>query len=190
MPFVLETWLKAVPENAVIFCQLTLILSMMYQITIGTMTAVTSVGNIKAFQIAVGAIEIFNLPVAYLLMKAGLPAYFVLINSIFFEFIAGNVRIWYAHKIAGLNIKEYLISTMLSSAITVAIAVALAYLLILFFPASLLRAAGVMFVTSVSMIFFGRFIALTSDEYKSIRDIVASMMVYFKNWLKKSRKNE
>lgn len=187
MPFVLDIWLKTVPENAVIFCQLTLVLSMMYQITIGTMTAVTSVGNIKSFQIAVGTIEIFNLPLAYLLMKMNLPAYFVFVNSIFLEFIAGNMRVWYAHKIAGLNIKDYLIKTMLYSAITVFIASALGYIITVLFPLGIVRAGGVFLITSVSLLFFGAWIALTKDEYDKIKELVLSILGNIKSYLSKSR---
>jgi O-antigen/teichoic acid export membrane protein len=176
MPFVLRMWLKSVPDNAIIFCQLTLVLSMMYQITIGTMSAVTSVGNIKSFQIAVGAIEIFNLPTAWLLMKFGLPAHFVFINSIFFEFIAGNMRIWYAHKIAGLKIYDFLVKTVMLSTLTVLISVVLAYLLKLLLPESLLRAVIVLAITSLSLAFFGRFIALTNEEYQKIKEVSTSIL--------------
>ncbi len=184
MTFILKLWLKTVPENAAIFCQLTLITSMMYQITVGTMSAVTSVGNIKKFQIAVGTIEIFTLPFAWFLMKMGLPAHFVLINSIFFEFIAGNMRVWYAHKIAGLNIKDFLIKTTLASAATVAIAFTFGYLLTLLLPPSLTRAAGVFFVTSVLLVLGGRYIALTKEEYFQIKDILAVLLKEIKKALK------
>lgn len=184
MPFVLRVWLKAIPENAIIFCQLTLVLSMMYQITIGTMTAVTSVGNIKAFQIAVGAIEIFNLPAAYVLMKLGLPAYYVFINSMFWEFIAGNIRMWYAHKLAGLNIKEYMFKTLFCSTVTVAISALLAYLLTVLFPEGFVRAFGVGVVTSVSLVVIGRYLVLTRGEYEKISEIVKSVLDKVKKQLK------
>ena len=176
MPFVLKIWLKTVPENALIFCQLILIQSMMYQITIGAMTAVTSVGNIKAFQIAVGVIEIFNLPMAYLLMKFGMPAHYVLVNSIFFELVAGNMRIWYANKIAGLNVKDFFIKTLLYSFITVLIAASFGILIRILFPECLLRAATVFFVTSISILFFGRYIALTSEEFEKIKELAESIL--------------
>jgi O-antigen/teichoic acid export membrane protein len=176
MPFVLKVWLKTVPENAVIFCQLTLVISMMYQITIGTMTAVTSVGNIKAFQIAVGAIEIFNLPAAYILMRLGFPAHYVFINSMFWEFIAGNIRIYYAHKLAGLSIRDFLYKTFFCSAVTVGIAVLLAYIVTLIMPEGFLRIFAVGVTTSLSLVIIGRFLVLTRDEYEKIAQIVRSIL--------------
>jgi O-antigen/teichoic acid export membrane protein len=187
MPLVLKIWLKTVPENAVIFCQLILILSMMYQITIGTMTAITSVGNIKEFQIAVGAIEIFNIPLAYLLMKLGLPAYFVLISSIFLEFIAGYMRVWYAHKIAGLNIREFLLYTMLRSIITVVIALVFGFIITVLFDDGIVRATGIFLVTSVSLIFFGCLFILSKDEYLFIKEFILSNLykIMKKIWSRK-----
>lgn len=186
MPFVLKVWLKTVPENAVIFCQLTLVLSMMYQITVGTMAAVTSVGNIKAFQIAVGAIEIFNLPAAYLLMRLGLPAHYVFYNSIFWEFIAGNIRIYYAHKLAGLNLKEFLFKTLFCSALTVGVASCFAFALTRMFPESFLRAFSVGVVTSLTIVIMGRFIVLTREEYEKLAEIIRSAIGKVKKQLKRA----
>ncbi len=190
MNFVLDIWLEKVPENAVIFCQLILLLSMMYQITIGTMTAVTSVGNIKSFQIAVGAIEIFNLPAAYFLLKMGLPAYFVFINSIFWEFIAGNMRIWYAHKIANLNIREFLTRTMFLSFLTAGFAAFLAYLLTQVFQPSLLRAAAVFMVTSVTMVLMGWFVVLTKEENLKLEEVIKGILKGLRGKIKNTNNEE
>lgn len=175
MPFVLKIWLKTVPENAVIFCQLILVLSMLYQITVGTMTSVTSVGKIKAFQIAVGAVEIFNLPVAFLLIKAGLPAYFVFINSIFFEFVAGGLRTWFAHKIAGLDLKDFLIKTWLYSISSAIIAAVFALLVRFFMDEGLTRALLVGITTSLSLVLLVKYIVLTSEEHKKIMEMISSI---------------
>jgi O-antigen/teichoic acid export membrane protein len=175
MPFVLRIWLKTVPENAVIFCQLMLVLSLMYQITIGTMTAVTSVGNIKAFQIAVGAIEIFNLPLAYTLIKFGLPAYFVIVGSIFLEFFAGGARTWFAHKLAGLDIKDFLIKTWLYSILTAVIAAFLALLIRSVLHEGFFRAVMVGITTTLSLLLLAKYIVLTSVENEKIMEMISSL---------------
>lgn len=174
MPFVLKIWLKTIPENAVIFCQLILVLSLMYQITIGTMTAVTSVGNIKIFQIVVGSIEILNLPLAYALIKFGLPAYSVILGSIFLELIAGGTRTWFAHKLAGLHIKDFLIKTWFYSILSAAIALLLAFLIRVFLHEGFLRAGLVGITTTLSLLLLGKYFVLTSAENKKIREMILS----------------
>jgi O-antigen/teichoic acid export membrane protein len=175
MPFVLTLWLKTVPENAVIFCQLILVISLMYQMTVGMMVAITSVGNIKVFQIVVGAVEIFNLPVAYALVKVGLPAYSVFLGLIFLELIAGGLRIWFAKKVTGLDIKVFLYETLLSSVLTVAIASILAFLLQLLMQESFLRLLGVGFVSTLTLLVVGKYIAMTADENKRIMEMILSI---------------
>lgn len=178
MPFILKIWLKIVPENAVIFCQLILILSLFYQITIGTMTSVTSVGNIKSFQIAVGALEIFNLPVAYLLIKLGLPAYSVFIGAIILEIVAGGIRTWFAHKIAGLNLRDFLLKTWFYSMLTAFVAATLAEGWHFLMHEGILRAFLVGITTTVALLYFGKIIVLTREEMEKIKEITLS--VYYK----------
>jgi len=107
MPAILKIWLKNVPENAVIFCSMVLVAKMIDQLTIGLQSAIQATGKIKAYQSIVGCIFIFNLPVAYILLKTGFPAYSVLISVICVECIAGLFRLFYLKKNAGLSIREY-----------------------------------------------------------------------------------
>lgn len=175
MPFVLKIWLKTVPENSVIFCQLILVISLLYQITIGTMTSVTSMGNIRSFQIAVGAVEIFNLPICYALLKIGLPAYSVFIGSIVMELLAGAVRLWYSHKIAGLNIKDFLIKTWLFSAFSAATATLFSMSLQLILEQNLLRAILVLITTSGTLLLLGMYLVFTSEEITKLKEVLASI---------------
>jgi O-antigen/teichoic acid export membrane protein len=178
MPFVLKIWLKTVPENSVIFCQLILILSLLYQITIGTMTSVTSVGNIKAFQIAVGAVEIFTLPLAFLLIKSGLPAYSVFYGAIFMELIAGAFRTWFAHKLAGLNIKEFLVKTWLFSILSAVLAIFISLIIRSVLHEGFFRAVIVGISSTATLLTLGMYVVLTPEESGKIKEIVIS--VYFK----------
>jgi O-antigen/teichoic acid export membrane protein len=188
MPFVLKIWLKTVPDNGVIFCQLILLLTMLYQITIGTMTAVTSVGDIKAFQIAVGALEIFNLPLAFALIKFGLPAYFVFVGSIFMEFVASGIRVWYANKIAGLDIKIFFLRTWLRSMLSVAIAAFCAFLMRSVLPEGFLRIIIVGTSTTLSITLLLRYYVLTDEENEKIVELYFSILLKLKKSLNLSLK--
>lgn len=180
MPFVLKIWLKTIPENAIIFCQLILILSLMYQITVGTLIAVTSVGKIKVFQITLGAVEIFNLPLAFALMKFGLPAYFVFIGSIFLEFIAGGLRTWFADKIAGLDIKDFLLKTWFYSMLSASLAALFAILVQYILQEGILRVVLVGVTSSSTLILLGKYMVLTSEENKKIKELILSFYLNFR----------
>lgn len=176
MHFVLKIWLKTVPENSVLFCQLILVVSLLYQITIGTMTSVTSVGDIKAFQIAVGAIEIFSIPISFGLIKLGLPAYSVFVGAIFLEIVAGAMRTWYANKKAGLGIYDFVIKTWLYSFICVILAFALATGITFLVPEGFIRAGLILFTTTVGIALGVRYIVLTTEEVTKIKEIARSYL--------------
>jgi len=171
-PYILKLWLKTVPENAVIFCQLILILSLAYQITIGTMAAVTSVGNIKKFQIAVGAFEVLNLPVAWALLKLGLPVYSVFAGAIILELIAGIIRTWFAHKIAGLDMKDFLVKTWFYSLASAVLTGLIAVLLRFLIDEGMVRLIIVCIFTSLSLIMLGKYFVLTFEENAKITEII------------------
>lgn len=114
-PFILKLWLINVPENAVLFCQLFLILSMIGQITLPLFHLVQAIGNIRGYQISLGLLQLLNLPIVYILCKIGLPAYFALLSTIFVEAIAGIFRIHFAHKHGSLKVKPFFFHSVFPS---------------------------------------------------------------------------
>lgn len=107
MDAILALWLKTVPENTVVFCQLILIGTLINQLTIGLQSAIQATGKIKVYQVVVGSIVLFNLPVAYLLLKMGHAASAVMYSYMAIELVACSFRIYFLHKIAGMSVKEY-----------------------------------------------------------------------------------
>jgi len=107
MSEILRIWLGYVPENTVIFCTLVLIALLCNQLTIGLQSALQATGKIKIYQSVVGSILLFNLPIAYVLLRTGFPAYSVLISFISIELIACLLRLYFSNKFAGLFIREY-----------------------------------------------------------------------------------
>ena len=176
MPYILNIWLKKVPENTIIFCQLIIILSLIQQLTVGLMAAITSVGKIKVFQIVVGSLLLLNLPLAYTLIKFGLPAYSVFLGSIFLECIAGGARIWFAHKIAGLSMIHFLNGIVFNSILTVFLSTLLAMIPWVLLKESLLRAVLTLVTSTISLTLIGKYIALTYNENKKIKEIFLTIL--------------
>ena len=107
MPALLGIWLKTVPENTVIFCRLVLTGTLINQLTIGLETALQATGEIKLYQLLVGLLLLCNIPLAYVLLRKGFPAFSVLLSYALIELIACGIRLFLAKKVAGLNIAEY-----------------------------------------------------------------------------------
>ncbi len=184
MPFLLRIWLKTVPENTIIFCQLMIILTLILLMTAGLNMLIQAVGKIKTSQAFTGSLLILNVPLSYFLVKLGFPAYSVLVGSVFLECVAGGSRIWFSHKLAGLYVKEFLVKNLFSSVISLILATCFAILPRLLLEEGLLRAGLIALTSTISLIIFGKFIALTSYESNIIKELIMTFYSKTKNILK------
>lgn len=114
VPFIIEAktllnlWLKEVPEYAVIFCQLTILLMLMEKFTFQITNAIRAVGIIKSFQAFEALVLISYVPTLYIILHNGGSPVSVYVILIFFYFIVAIVRLYFGNKIAGININDYM----------------------------------------------------------------------------------
>lgn len=104
--FLLHLWLKSVPQNSVVFVQLTLAFSMVESLSHPLVTAQQATGNIRNYQIVVGGLQLLNLPISYLVYKMGGPAESFLIVAICCSIACLAARLFmlrYSIKLDSLN---------------------------------------------------------------------------------------
>lgn len=82
-PFILEVWLEKVPETTTIFLRLALIVSLIDCTAIPLGKAIDATGNIRLFQILIAIIMLCDIPISYVFLKFGFPAYVVMYVAIF-----------------------------------------------------------------------------------------------------------
>lgn len=70
-PFILDLWLKEVPEHTVIFLRIVLLTTLIDSLSTPLITAMHASGKVRDYQIVVGGLSLLTLPVAYLCFKAG-----------------------------------------------------------------------------------------------------------------------
>ncbi len=174
MPFLLKLWLKTVPDNTIIFCQLMIILTLILLMTAGLNVLIQAVGRIKMSQTVTGSLLIMNVPVSWGLIKLGLPAYSVLVGSIALEIMAGGSRIWFSKILGGLKVKEFLVRNVLSSLSVLFLATGFAILPRIFLAEGILRAVLAGLTSTIALIIFGRLIALTNYESTIIKELIAT----------------
>jgi O-antigen/teichoic acid export membrane protein len=107
MKAILTFWLKLVPNYTVIFCDLILVSILINQLTIGLQSTIQATGKIKHYQMVVGSIIILNVPIAYIILKAGFSAYVALVSFSVVEVMACTCRLYFAKTLAGLSVKTY-----------------------------------------------------------------------------------
>jgi O-antigen/teichoic acid export membrane protein len=177
MPYVLELWLNNVPENTIIFCQLALIATLTNQITIGLQTAIQSTGKIKMYQTVIGSLLLFNLPLSWLLLKLGLPAYSVLISTICIELAACFSRLYFLKRKAGLKVKEYFSKVILKIFQVSVVIFGLTYILFSNLDQGLLRLVMVIVTSSTTFFISFYFMGVDSSERVQINKFLSQIKI-------------
>lgn len=92
--YILNLWLKEVPEYAVIFVQLSLIVMMISSISRPLITAQNATGNVRNYQLIIGGIVLLNLPISYVMLLVVESPIVVMIVAISVEVLAMFTRIF------------------------------------------------------------------------------------------------
>src|SRR5690606_31556852 len=117
------------------------------------------------YQFTVGSLLLFNLPIAFYLLKIGFPSYSVLISFIIIEFIACTLRLIFLKRTAGLSIIEFSNRVLLKEIIPVLSSIIISYLIVNYIELPLrfiLTGLGSSLVFLIMIYFFG----LNKDEEK------------------------
>ena len=109
MKYVLTIWLKNPPGFTVIFTILVLLDALIDSVNGPVITLMQATGKIRNYQILVGTILLFNVPVSYIALKVfNTPAHSIFIIAILLTIIASIVRLIVTHIYASLKIKFYI----------------------------------------------------------------------------------
>ena len=105
--FILTIWLKTVPENTVIFLRIMICTSLIYSLANPLIIANQATGRVKKYQAVCGSILLLILPVSYIVLKLGFPAYSVFIVHFVMESITQLARMIMLRPLIGIRIREY-----------------------------------------------------------------------------------
>ncbi len=101
--FVLNFWLKTVPEHTVNFVRLSLIYILIDSISYSLMIAVQATGKIKKYQIVIGTLIFMNLPVSYLFLKLKFPPEAIFLVLIGITFLTLIFRMFFVKTLLGFS---------------------------------------------------------------------------------------
>ena len=93
MDFLLNIWLKEIPEGAVQFCQLTVLGGLIGCLGEGIPALINATGNIRTYQIIFHTFNLLGLPVAFSLFRMGLPPNTILVVYCVIGILAAFLRI-------------------------------------------------------------------------------------------------
>lgn len=108
MPYVLELWLKNVPEYAIAFVSLALVMAVVNSMFNPLVTAVQATGNVKLFNIAVSLVMFCDLPISYIILSEGCTPYAVMFVAISTAIIGLFVRLIILSRYIKINALSFI----------------------------------------------------------------------------------
>ena len=162
--FILTLWLKTVPENAVVFTQIMICISLIYTTANPCVIANQATGKVKVYQMVVGGILLTILPISYIVLKLGAPAYSVFIVHFCVESVAQFTRMYMLRKLIFLPVRHYLHNIYSPIVATVAVAIILPIIIHMQLADGWMRFIAVGFASVLSVGASAFFIGFTKNE--------------------------
>ena len=162
--FILTLWLKTVPDDAVVFTQIMICISLIYTTANPCVIANQATGKVKIYQMVVGGILLLILPISYVALKLGAPAYSVFIVHFCIESVAQFSRMYMLRKLIHLPLWQYMKNIYIPIVSTVAIAIILPLVVRMQVAEGWLRFLAVGFTCVLSVGASSYFIGFTKQE--------------------------
>jgi O-antigen/teichoic acid export membrane protein len=167
-PRVLKLWLETVPEYAVVFTRLTIILSLIESVSLPLMTAMQATGKIKWYQIITGGLLLINLPVSYCFLRYGHSPETVMYVAIAIAVIAQLSRILFVNKKLQMSVRCYAKDVLWILFKVTLLSCLIPAVLYIFLPENFIRFIIIVPVSVVSCISAVCLAGLTKNEYNAV----------------------
>lgn len=103
----LGLWLKTVPEHTAVFTQLVMINALIDSLSYTLMALMSAHGRLMTYQLIVSSITLLNLPVSYVVLRAGCAPESTMFASIGISVCALSARIFALQYLTGMPSAEY-----------------------------------------------------------------------------------
>lgn len=117
---VLTIWLGETPDYVVLFSRLMIITALIDSMSYPMQTTALATGKIKLYQVVVGGISLFNIPVSLVFLIFGYPPQTVMYVAIVLSFVCLLARVYMLKALINLSVTDFL-SKALYPVISVAI---------------------------------------------------------------------
>jgi len=108
MEFILDIWLKEVPQYTVVFCSITLLYYLVESLSGPLWITTWAAGKIRRYQITVSLIRITTLPATWLLLKYGMEPWTVLLVWVLVNGFCYLYRLMYVNRHSGIPLSRYI----------------------------------------------------------------------------------
>lgn len=168
--YILTLWLGIVPENTVIFARIIIAISLIYTIANPCVIANQATGKVKVYQAVVGGLLLLILPISYIVLKMGAPAYSVFIVHFCVESVAQFARMYMLRNMIDLPLLSYVKNIYLPIMGVVLLSVVLPLLVYSNMQEGFIRLLAVGMTCVISVAMTSLFIGMTRNERSFLID--------------------
>lgn len=104
---ILKVWLKTVPEHTSTFLRVMMCIGLVYTLSNPLIILAQATGKIRKYQMIAGGVLLMILPISYVCLKLGLPAYSVFIVHLTLETADLFVRMLLLRGMIGMSVRAY-----------------------------------------------------------------------------------
>lgn len=162
--FILKIWLNVVPQNTTIFLRIMICTSLLYSVSNPLIIANMATGNVKQYQIICGSMLLTILPLSYVCLKFGFPAYSVFIVHFVIELITQFLRMFLLHSLIGIRIKDYFSQIYSNILLVTSLSVIFPFLIYSNMDDTIYRFFAVSFSSVLSVVLFVYYTGLHKNE--------------------------
>lgn len=126
MQFVLQIWLKDVPEYTSLFSILAVVEASLFLFCQPLATAARAVGKMKLYELPLGILQLLIFPISYFFLFLGFQAYITFTVAIIIVFFMVFVRLMIIKKMMSFPVKDYMNSILIKEGVCVFFTYALA----------------------------------------------------------------
>lgn len=174
--FILNLWLVNPPEGTGIFFSLVICYSLIDAYSAPLWIGVHATGNLKTHQILMAFIKILNIPLAYVMLKIGLPVWTALALKAGLNLVCSIVRPFYVKFLYDLPLKIYFKEVLARICIVTAVVLPVSFYLTRLFAEGWLKLVQTSLgfvVISIPTIFF---VGINNSERNLIKKWISSKL--------------
>ena len=176
-PYILQLWLKTVPDYTVILTRLALVDVVICSIAGPLHTLFQATGEIKRYQIVISGLLLLNLPISYTLLKAGLDYQVTLIVSIILSSSALLVRLLLIEKYVKIYMLSFAKLVLCPLALATIPSTLISCIIRITLDEGFIRVLSIVFVSSVSIITCVWFFALNANEKQLAKSLIFKKII-------------
>ena len=179
--FLLTVWLKTVPENTVTFLRIMICTSLIYTCANPMIVANQATGQVKKYQVVCGSTLLMILPISYIFLKLGMPAYSVFIVHFVMEALCQLARMIMLRPLIGLKLRDYFVHVYSKVFIVVAVSAIVPAIVYNMMDDTILRFFVVCSLCAVSVAMVAYSLGLTTNEKAFLLSKVKNKISFYRN---------